>query len=498
MERARIASRLTRVRPVHRYEVIDDGHGHMQLADKRIHLIGIGGIGMSGLAQILVKHHATVTGSDQVQGPTVTRLQSQGVYTYIGHRAQNIPGHTDIVVVSAAIRPDNPELIRARQLGCQVYKYAQMLGILMSRYHAIAISGTHGKSTTSGWLSYLLNQAGIDVNYIVGAVVSQLGSSSGVGNSTFFVAEACEYDRSFLNIRPTMAAILNIDLDHLDYYKDIDEIIDAFGQFVAQVAFEGTIVANGHDQNVAKALRSIRPDIECIQFGLKEGCNYIATDLKLIDGWYRFRILADGKDLGQTSICLPGKHNVMNALAVAAMAIRLGVPAQQVLQLLPQFKGVERRCSLKAEINGITILDDYAHHPTEIKASLAGLRQRYRPNQLWCVFQPHQYSRTRFLLKDFAESFGLADVTIVPQIYFVRDSQESCSQVNSQMLVEHIRRHGSKAEFIEDFQSICDYLAEHLVPGDVVVTMGAGDIWKVADALIQRLGADRKDQLPSG
>ena len=491
MERSAIASHPGKVKAAHRYEVIDESSESMQFVGKRVHFIGVGGIGMSGLAQVLVRNRAVVSGSDQAQGPLVTRLQQLGVSIQIGHHPDHVPADADAVVVTAAVRPDNPELVRAQQQGCSVYRYAQMLGQLMNRYQGIAVSGTHGKSTTSGWLSFLLRRASIDVHFIVGAVVSQLGSSSGVGDSPYFVVEACEYDRSFLNLRPTLAAVLNIEADHLDYYKDEAEIVEAFTQFVAGVAFEGAVVANGQDPNVREAIRHLRPDVECLTFGLDDSCSYHAADLELVDGLYRFGVYERGHLLGRPRISVPGRHNVLNALAVVAMARRVGVPVQTILELLPEFTGVDRRLTLRGQAGRVKVVDDYAHHPTEIKASLAGIRERYQPKRLWCVFQPHQYSRTRFLLEDFAESFELADVTIVPEIYFVRDSQESRQAVNAQVLVDRLRERGSEAEFIDGFDRICDYLQTHVTAGDVVVTMGAGDVWKVADAYIQRIGEDR-------
>ncbi len=463
----------------------------MQFIGKRVHFIGVGGIGMSGLAQVLLRNRAVVTGSDQADGPLVTRLRSTGIPVQIGHHPDHVPLDADAVVVTAAVSPDNPELVRAQQQGCAVYRYAQMLGQLMNRYQGIAVSGTHGKSTTSGWLSYLLRRAGLDVHFIVGAVVSQLGGSSGVGESPYFVVEACEYDRSFLNLRPTLAAVLNIEADHLDYYKDEAQIVEAFGQFVSGVAFEGAVVANGQDANVSEVLKQLRPDVECLTFGLDDSCSYHARNLELVDGLYEFDLVEQGQCLGRARISVPGRHNVLNALAVVAMARRVGVEASTVLSLLPEFTGVDRRLMVRGVAGGVAVLDDYAHHPTEIRASLAGIRERYRPNRLWCVFQPHQYSRTRFLLEDFAESFQLADVTIVPEIYFVRDSQEGRRAVNAQVLVDRLRARGSQAVFIDGFDKICDYLQAHVTPGDAVVTMGAGDVWKVADAYIQRIGADR-------
>jgi len=398
----------------------------------------------------------------------------------------------DAVVISAAIKPDNPELKLAQRQGCKIYKYAQMLGQLMSCYEGIAIAGTHGKSTTSGWLAYLLRQAGIDVNFVVGAEVSQLGSSSGVGDSEYFIAEACEYDRSFLNLRPKIACILNIEEDHLDYYKDEDEIVGAFTEFAMGVKPGGVLIANGRDLNVAKIIMDSRfrgndSLVRCETFGLDAGCNFYAQNLVLHDGLYSFDVYHNGELLGPTSISLPGRHNVANALAVLAMAVNVGVSCQQVLQRLSSFTGADRRLMLKGQIRRVTVLDDYAHHPTEIKASLEAIRQRYQPKRIWCIFQPHQYSRTRFLLDDFAESFKLADVIIVPEIYFVRDSQQTKKEVNAQMLVDRMRANGTDAVFIDDFGAICDYLQANVAAGDLVITMGAGDIWKVTDEYIRRL-----------
>jgi UDP-N-acetylmuramate--alanine ligase len=491
MERSAIGSHPGKVKAAHRYEVIDGSTRSMQLVGKTVHFIGIGGIGMSGLAQVLVRNRAIVTGSDQAAGPAVTRLEKAGVAVQIGHRPENIPAGADAVVVTAAVKSDNPELVQAQQQGVAVYKYARMLGELMNRYEGVAVSGTHGKSTTSGWLSFLLRRSGIDASFIVGAVVSQLGGSSGVGESRCFVAEACEYDRSFLNLRPSMAALLNIEADHLDYYRDEAEIVEAFAQFVAGVAFEGTVVANGQDPNVLQVISRLRPDVECLTFGLDESCTYCAKNLDLVGGLYRFDVFERGCLLGRTQLSVPGQHNVMNALAVVAMARRLGVPGQTILEHLPEFTGVDRRLTLRGQAAGVTVLDDYAHHPTEIRASLSGIRERYQPRRLWCVFQPHQYSRTRFLLEDFAASFRMADVTIVPEIYFVRDSQENRTAVNAEVLVNRLRGCGSQAEFIDGFDAICDYLEAHVAAGDVVVTMGAGDVWKVADAYIQRIGSNR-------
>jgi UDP-N-acetylmuramate--alanine ligase len=470
----------------------------LSLAGKKFHFIGAGGIGMSGLAQLLMKNNAIVAGSDQTPSDVITALRQMGADIKIGHRAENLSSETDVVVISAAIKEDNPELKPARQKGYKIKKYAQMLGELMSCYDGIAISGTHGKSTTCGWLIYCLKQAGVEANFIIGAKINQLGCSSGVADSRYFVAEACEYDRSFLNLKPKIACILNIEQDHLDYYKDEDEIVEAFGEFALGTKPDGVLIANGQDANVAKIISML--DARCstrIQnrvsrikvetFGLDENCNFYAENIVLNDGLYAFDVYHNGELLGATRISVPGTHNILNALAVVAIAVNAGLDSGQILQLLPGFTGMDRRLMLKGRFSAIVVLDDYAHHPTEIRASIAAIRQRYQPRRIWCVFQPHQYSRTRFLLDDFAESFKLADVTIVPEIYFVRDSQAAKKEINAQMLVDRIRANGTKALFIDSFAAICNYLKRNVTSGDLVVTMGAGDIWKVADEYIQWL-----------
>jgi len=378
----------------------------------------------------------------------------------------------------------------ARREGIRVYKYAEMLGKVFQFYQGIAISGTHGKSTTSGWLAYILKLAGLEPNFVVGAVVTQLAGSSGIGSGQHFVAEACEYDRSFLNLKPQIAIILNIEADHLDYYKDEAEIVEAFREFALGTKNTGVIIVNGEDKNTMQFIldsRLLENNRRIETFGFSEDCNYHPGNTSEKDGLYSFDVYHNMELLGKTRISVPGRHNVANALAVIAAAQNAGVATKDILRLLPGFTGVDRRLMLKAKINGVTILDDYAHHPTEIRASLKAIKEHYQPKRLWCVFQPHQYSRTRFLLDDFAESFKHADITIVPEIYFVRDSQQSKKEVNAQVLVDKIRAKGSEALFIDGFDAICEYLTKQVSAGDVVVTMGAGDVWKVSDGYIQWL-----------
>lgn len=457
-------------------------------AGKKFHFIGAGGIGMSGLAKLMLHNHAQISGSDAMAGISTDQLNAAGAKIRIGHNP-SIDNDIEAVVISAAVTEENPELMTARARGLKVYKYAQMLGELFNSFDGIAISGTHGKSTTSGWLAFLLREAGVDPTFIVGADIPQLGSNSGAGDGRWFVAEACEYDRSFLNLHSQLGAILNIEQDHLDYYKDESEIIEAFGEFANRIKPGGILIANGQDKNLAKLLKML-PNLNVQTFGLDKNCNFYADNLSIENGCYIFDVYREGDLLGRVHISLPGVHNVMNALAVVALASNAGVEINKILEILPKFTGVDRRLMFKAMVNGITVLDDYAHHPTEIRASLAAVRQRYNPKRLWCIFQPHQYSRTRFLLDDFAESFKLADITIVPEIYFVRDSQQSKQEVNAQKLVERIRQSGSEAMFIDGFGLIRDYLKDNVTSGDLIMTMGAGDIWKVADEFIQGLRAN--------
>lgn len=517
---------------VHRYEVVDI-MSRLKLAGGRYHFIGAGGVGMSGLARLLLGKKALVTGSDQNNGAVTSRLNALGAKIATGHSADNLDPATEVVVISAAIKESNPELQMARRRGCRVFKYAQFLGELMDHFEGVAISGTHGKSTTTGWLVHCLKQIGIDPNFVVGADILQLDGSSGSGDTDLFVVEACEYDRSFHNFRPSVGCILNIERDHLDCYKDESDIVDSFHQFAKNIRPGGTLVANGEDANVAKMVEAWkRESVEALPgvctgscthprihastlpqirtFGLDPQCNIFARNVRQQGGFCHFDVFQDGKPLGPTRISLPGLHNVRNALAVIAMALSVGAEAGPILGALDGFKGMDRRLMLKGvfpapkplrEVSpsqsrpdpgrGITVLDDYAHHPTEIQASLAAIREWYQPRRLWCVFQAHQYSRTHALLDEFAHSFAQADRVILPEIYFARDSQASCDAVNAGVLAERIRAAGADVQHIATFDAVCDHLEKNVDAGDVVVTMGAGDVWKVSDEYIQRLRRNR-------
>jgi len=456
---------------------------------KRFHLIGAGGVGMRALGKMLMMRGACVSGSDIEPSAALDDLACHGAKIAIGQRADNIPQNCDTVVYSVAIKPDNPELLAAKERGIELIKYSKMLGRLMSDKKGIAIAGTHGKSTTSAMIAYALVQAGKDPSFVIGADVDQLGGPSGIGSGEYFVAEACEYDRSFLNLTPTLAAILNIEEDHLDYYADISEIISAFSAFAEKVSPEGVLIGNGQDKHVVSALQNARCCWET--FGLDDRCHWRAENLTSNRGRYSFDVFYHDKRLCSISLRLAGLHNVYNALTAIAVLYHAGLSVEEIVRAISSFEGVQRRMTLKAQLGGISVVDDYAHHPTEIQVTLRAVVDYYQPRRTWCVFQPHQHSRTRFLLKDFARSFSLADEVIVPDIYFVRDSQLEKENISSADLVAQICLNGGKAIYLQSFDAIVEHLKKNLTPGDLVITMGAGDIWKVADEIVQWLGTNR-------
>lgn len=461
-------------------------HWSSPFAARRIHLIGVGGSGMSGLAGVLLRCGAIVSGSDRAGFKALTRLGELGATIRIGHAPINLPSDCDAVIASAAITEDNPELLEARRRGLTCYSYAEMLGQVMRLRTGIAISGTHGKSTTTALTAFILRDSRLDPTFIVGAEAPQLSGSCGVGDGAHLVAEACEFRRSFLNLKPTYAAILNIEEDHLDYYRDIDDIVDAFHAFASQVAPQGIVLANADDARVERAVRGIVARVET--FGSSNGAFWRTAHVDAAQGCYRFDLYRDGQSFLHASLDrLPGRHQVHNAAVAAALAHHAGVPADRIAAALSRFEGADRRMSSRGEVGGVLILDDYGHHPTEIRVTLRAIRERYPGRRLWVVFQPHQHSRTRFLLDDFARSFGEADHLLAPDIFFVRDSETEQNRISSRHLVERVRQTGGDALYLPTHDEIVDHVAAHVRAGDLVVTMGAGDVWKVADELVRRL-----------
>jgi len=455
----------------------------------RVHMVGIAGSGMSGLAAVLLHHGACVSGSDRNAGAILRRLERSGARVTSTQSAESVPADADLIVASAAIPPDHPELVAARRRGLHVIKYAQLLGALMGQRDGLAIAGTHGKSTTTAWLAFALRRAGLDPSFVVGAECEQLGGGSGVGEGRHFLAEACEYDRSFLHLRPKAAAVLNIEEDHLDYYGDLNAICDAFAQFVELLPPDGLLVSNAHDPRCQQVRAGCAAKVET--FGWTARATWSALNLRAPRGLYEFTLMHGSRRLGRVALGIPGRHNVLNALAVVALARFAGVPWDVLVDALGEFRGARRRLELRGELQGVRVADDYAHHPTEIRATLRAARERYQPRRLWCVFQPHQHSRTRFLLEDFARSFAAAERVIVPDIYFVRDSERERALVSAADLVQRINAAGGCAVHLPQTGDIVDLLLREAQAGDLVLTMGAGDIYKVADELVARLRSDR-------
>lgn len=458
----------------------------------RVHMIGIGGCGMRGGAAVLLRRGLIVSGSDRTDSVELATLAKAGVSIHIGQAAENVPPACDLVVRTAAITDNNPEIIAARQYGYPILKYSQLLGHLMADQIGICLSGTHGKSTSAAMTTYVLRQAGLDPSFVIGANVSQLGGGSGVGDGHHFVVEACEYDRSFLNLRPRLAAILNIEEDHLDYYKDLDEIIEAFRAFAQMVPADGLLVVNGENAKALEAVKGARAKVET--FGLNGGCGWNAEILDYHKGCARFEVLRDDRPMTEVSLAIPGRHNVANALAVMALCFHAGVEPETIAKALGDFHGADRRLTHRGCIAGVQVVDDYAHHPTELKASIVAAREYYKPRKLFVVFQPHQHSRTRFLLQDFATSFTDADVVIVPDIYFVRDSEHEKDLINAQNLVDLIRANGRDARYVPGFDQIVAGLCNEVQSNDLVITMGAGTVWQVADSLLKCLAANRLEE----
>jgi UDP-N-acetylmuramate--alanine ligase len=458
---------------------------------KRVHFIGIGGSGMRGLAEVVLRRGGRVTGSDKSAGESLDRLKELGAVVHVGQREDNVPRDADYVVASAAVKDDNPELAAAKRMGLRTVKYAKMLGLLMRLHRGISISGTHGKSTTTGMVSYILTVAGKDPTFVCGAQLPQLGGGARVGSGEWFVAESCEYDRSFHNLFPQAAAILNIEEDHLDCYGGLEDIVESFRTFAHRVPADGLLAVNGEDPAALRAVRDAAATVET--FGLTDACTWQAVRPVVEKGVYSFDVLHRRRHLGRFRLAIPGLHHVRNALAAMALTHYAGVGPEQMREALADYTGADRRLTVKGRPSDVTIVDDYGHHPTEVAVTLKAAREHFSPKRLWCIFQPHQHSRTRHLLKDFAASFRAADKVLLPDIYFVRDSAEDAAAVSSRDLVKLIRAGGGDAEYVPGpgFDGLVRKVAAGVEAGDCVVTMGAGDIWKVADELVRRLGPGR-------
>ncbi len=454
-----------------------------RFAGKHVHFIGIGGCGMSGLARMLLDGGAIVSGSEPKPNLQTVELTQRGAKISRDQLGELLGRGTDLVVRSAAVREENPEMLAARALKIPTIKYAQLLGQVMQERLGVAVAGTHGKSTTTAMIAYALLQCGADASFVVGGTVPQLGGGSGSGSSDIFVAEACEFDRSFHNLHPKIAVITNIEADHLDCYKDIEQIVESFAKFAALTAADGVILANGQDLRVRQALAGQKSRIETV--GIGDGFDWSVNETGLEQGRHGGQIMRGGKAAGRLKLAVAGRHNLFNATMAVAACAACGIDPNRAADAVSGFAGVNRRMTEMGKFNGAIVVDDYGHHPTEVRATLAAVREKYRPQRLICVFQPHQHSRTRLLLDEFAQSFADADEIIMPEIYFVRDSEEERRKISAADLVDRVLRAGPHAQFLPKFSSIVDYLKQQARAGDVIVTMGAGNVGEIGKDLVE-------------
>lgn len=444
-----------------------------------IHFIGIGGISMSGLAQILLNRGFTVTGSDRTASEITEKLEKMGATVYIGHDGANVK-NADLIVHTAAVHSDNPEMAAAKENNIPLITRAQCLGAIMKQYkHAVGVSGTHGKTTTTSMLAHALIYAEKDPTISVGGILDVIDGNIKVGNSDYFVTEACEYTNSFLEFFPTVALITNIEEDHLDFFGGIDEIIESFRKFALLTKGKGYVVALGDDENIKKALDGT--DCRVITYGICGDYDFTADNIVHKGGFCEFDVLKKGVGkICRVLLNVPGKHNVKNALASIAVCDCLGIDAQTAARGIEKFKGTHRRFEKKGILNGAVIIDDYAHHPTEIKATLTAA-DAFEHNKLWCVFQPHTYTRTKTLWNDFVESFDNVDELIITDIYAAREKNDGVTKPEN--LASDIRKRGVNARFVADFKDIEQILRREVRDKDIVFTMGAGNVVDIADAL---------------
>ena len=454
-------------------------------AGMRVHLIGIGGCGMSGITVLLLDLGAKVTGSDREVFPGLGDLVQRGARVSVGHDESFLDRTLDLVVHSAAIPETNPELAAARQRGLAVMTYAEALGAIMARREGVAIAGTHGKSTTTAMCAHVFREAGLNPSFVVGAESPQLGGNGGGDKGRHFIVESCEFNRSFLRFKPRTAAVLNIEPDHVDCYSSIEETVEAFGRFCANVHPEGLLVCNAEERWAMEAARSARARVRT--FGFEEDADWRAVNLGSDLGRFSFDVLYRGALHLSARLSIPGRHNVSNALAVIALAHEAGAAPRRVADALASYSGISRRMSLRGTGRGVTILDDYAHHPTEVRVTIEAARDRYAPKRTWVIFQPHQYSRTRHFIQEFACSFGLADEVLVPDIYHAREARGDYGRTGSEELVSRIHKNGGRARYFGSLDEVAAHVEANVTEGDLVLTMGAGDVWKVADTLVERI-----------
>ena len=448
---------------------------------EHIHFIGIGGISMSGLAEILMDEDFTVSGSDSRKSELTEHLEARGAEIFYGQRASNIRDGIHVVVYTAAVHPDNPEYAEAVNRGLPILSRAELLGQMMKNYkYAAGISGTHGKTTTTSMVTEILLAADADPTISVGGILNSIGGNIRVGGSGLFVTEACEYTNSFLSFFPNMEVILNIEEDHLDFFKDINDIRHSFRLFAEKLPKDGLLVINSDIENYEE----ISGGLPCrvVTCGKSSSSDYTAANIEYDElARASFDLIAGGENAGRIKLGVPGEHNIYNALAAIALCRALDISMESIKTGLERFTGTNRRFEKKGEIGGVTVIDDYAHHPSEIRATLSAAKN-YPHRKLWCVFQPHTYTRTKAFMDDFAKALALADHVILADIYAARETDNL--GISSKDLGEKIEKLGTKAEYIPSFDEIETFILENCINGDLLITMGAGDIVKVGEKLL--------------
>ena len=458
--------------------------------DTHIHFVGIGGIGMSGIAEVLVNHGYQVTGTDLADSETTRRLVGLGATVHRGHRAEHL-GDADVVVISSAIPTSNPEVTAARERKIPVIPRAEMLGELMRLKQGLLVAGSHGKTTTTSMVAAVLHEAGLDPTVVIGGKVNSLDSNARLGYGEVFVAEADESDGSFLVLSPTHAIITNIDAEHLDHYGSFDRLLDAFIGFANRVPFYGMAAICIDDPNV----RSILPRLSkrTVSYAIeREDADYRAVDLGMIDGRSQFRVLAHGEDRGPFELAMPGRHNVLNALASIALCDEQGVSAAVSRKALHEFSGVQRRFTLRGEVGGIAVVDDYGHHPTELRATLDAARIAHPRRRIVAAFQPHRYTRVRDHLEQFAVSLDEADLVVLTPIYPAGEAP--IVGIDSERLAALVRARKPDREVLlvasegDPVVATTHLLRERGRSGDLILTLGAGSITQVSHALVEALG----------
>ena len=452
---------------------------------KKIHFIGIGGIGMSGIAEVLCNLGFQVSGSDIRKSKNTDRLEVAGATIFEGHSAENV-GDAQVVVYSSAVKDDNPEIVIARQKGIPVIPRAEMLAELMTlKPYAVAIAGTHGKTSTTSMVATLLNHAGVDPTTVVGGVVESLGSNAKLGSSDWFVTEADESDRSFLMLYPTIAVVTNIDKEHMESYKGMEDVVQCFTDFVNKVPFYGATIICLDDPNVQLIIPRIKR--RRVTYGMTAQADVSAHNISYNNSFgSTFTVWKSAEVLGEINLPVPGKHNIYNALAAIAVALELEIPFEKIAEAFTDFKNANRRFQFKGEAKGITVVDDYGHHPTEITATLSAAKNGGGGRRTVVVFQPHRYTRTQELMDEFALCFNNADVLYVLDIYAA--SEQPIEGITAEILTENIKKYGHKnAQFIGDIDFAAENVIENLRENDLVITLGAGTVTRLSDEILDNL-----------